>query len=418
MREKVHLQMKQQDVTRMKVAEIVRKRVGAMLILAVSTLVPMADSFFVGSWKTARQRSSARQAYDLNSAFEWLSEVRCDSPGYNNIKWLDLGAAALNQTGKVQPGKDGTLSTMPLYPLGAVYLPGPANHTLNNVEPQNLQMARDLLADDGSGAPPRFCVTLRAFDSGRIANIGAVLRILDAEEQFQDDKLVRIRLTCLAEDLVEICEIVNPEAFERENRIRKSSEYLKARVRPRIAEDNIGMDKDLEEVIAAMVNSYNMIKTIYQLQIGSDGFPPSTLFRLGNAMSTWDAITNFASEHSFWEAAQEWQSVCYTIRQGKQAMLSINRNEVMVEEASKLGPLKLPIHIEELPPHVQRQIQLMEVDAQKEYFQIEMDPCLDFQAMVSLPSHKERVLCLVQMISREKRRLEAVATESSRKARV
>jgi hypothetical protein len=166
-----------------------------------------------------------------------------------------------------------------------------------------------------------------------------------------------------------------------------------------------------------MTNNFNMIKTIYQLQIGGADFPPSALFQLGNAMSTWDAST-FSSSSMFWQAAQEWQSICYTIRQGRQAMLSINRNELMVEAAAAAkGPLKLPIHLEDLPPHVQRQVQMMEVEFQKQFFEWGMDPCLDFQALISLPSHRERVLCLAHWIARERSRLEVVATQTSKARR-
>lgn len=381
--------------------------------------------------------STARPAYDLNSAFEWLSEERHKNPGYSNIEWLDIvsssspPAETSNQkllTEQPQHNDEGLVSTstiMPLYPLGATYLPSTVNQTLNNVEPQNLQMAKDLLS---SGFPtPRFCVALRAMDTGRIANIGTVLQILEADEQFQEDgTLVRIRLTCRAEEeLVEICDIINPQAFARENRLRKSSEYLRCQVRVRQTLDNEADTHTMEEKeellkqeIETMVGNFNMIKTIYQLEIGKAEFPPSTLFQLGNAMSTWDATENFSSEAAFWASAQEWQSVCYTIRQGKQSMLSINRNELMVEAASAAGgPLKLPIHLEDLSPQVQRQIQLMEVEAQKEYFQLGMDPCLDFQALVSLPNYHDQILGLTQLISRERSRLEVLATESSRKAR-
>lgn len=280
-----------------------------------------------------------------------------------------------------------------------------------------MRMAKDLLADPSS--PPQFCVTLRALDTGRIANVGTILRIVDFEEQFQDETLARIRLTCQAEELVDIRDVTNPEAFAPENRIRRTSEYLCARVRP--LSDSSGNSQeeifDMESYVVKMVEDYNMLKTIYQLEIDSESFPPSFLFQLGNAMPAWDAATNFSCPAAFWQAAQEWQSVCYTIRQGRQSMLSSDRNELMVDAASKLGPLKLPIHLEDLPPFVRQEVQLMEVEAQRNYSELGMDPCLDFQAMMSLRSHRERLLCLTQMVSRERNRLEAVAAESSRKAR-
>lgn len=301
--------------------------------------------------------------------------------------------------------------TVPLYPLGACYLQSGINQTLNNIEPQNLKMAQDLLQQES----PLFCVTLRAMDTGRVAHIGTLMRILDADEQYVDDRLVRIRLTCRPEQLVQISEILNGEAFSLQNRLQKSSEYLQARVHPleEIMDSRDGWDY---EIVQTMIDNFNMIKTIYQLQIGGADFPPSTLFQLGNAMSTWDTST-FSSSSTFWQAAQEWQSICYTIRQGRQAMLSIHRNELMVEAAAALGPLKLPIHLEDLPPTVQRQVQMMEVEFQKQFLELGMDPCLDFQALISLPDTRKRVLCLSHWIARERRRLEVVATQMSKARR-
>ena len=98
-------------------------------------------------------------------------------------------------------------------------------------------------------------------------------------------------------------------------------------------------------------------------------------------------------------------------------MLSIHRNELMVEAAAALGPLKLPIHLEDLPPSVQRQVQMMEVEFQKQFLELGMDPCLDFQALISLPDTRKRVLCLSHWIARERRRLEVVATQMSKARR-
>jgi Lon protease-like protein len=400
--------------------EMMPKSSRQFLVTLVLT-VRLTASFYIRQF-SGHRHVTAQPAYDLNSAFEWLSDERYQHPGYENIEWLDLSSPT---EGSNERNDDGLL-TMPLYPLGATYLPSTVNQTLNNVEPQNLQMAKDLLSDEASasGLPPQFCVALRALDTGRLANIGTVLRILEADEQFRDDgTLVRIRLTCRAEKVVKICSVINPEAFAPENRMRKSSEYLRCQVQMTSLDegddDIFGENNgDLEQDIKVMVDSFNMIKTIYQLEIGKAAFPPSTLFQLGNAMSTWDATKNFSSKRAFWDSAQEWQSVCHTIRQATQAMLSINRDELMVEAASAAGgPLKLPIHLEDLSPQVRREIQLMEVAAQKEYFELGMDPCLDFQAFLSLPNNRERILLLARMISRERGRLEVVATESSQKKR-
>ncbi len=376
------------------------------VLLSVSFIILRLSTSFLLHTPYNRRLITPLTAYDLNSAFEWLSEERYQDPGYKDIQWLDLASSQdLNL-------EDDTL-ILPLYPLGASYLPSGVHQTLHNVEPQNLKMAQDLLRKDSS---PRFCVTLRATDTGRVAHIGTVMRILEADEQYRDGKLIRIRLTCCPEELVEIRGILNPEAFAPEKRLRKSSEYLQAQVRPLLDATKEDAMDGLDDKIIEMINDFNMIKTIYQLQIGAADFPPSALFQLGNAMSSWEAA-NFSSTTAFWEAAQEWQSICYTIRQGKQAMLSINRNELMVEAAAAIGPLNLPIHLEDLPPPIQRQVQVMEVEFQKEFWKLGMDPCLDFQALLSLPNHREKILLLGHLIARERSRLEAVATKMSKARR-
>ncbi len=97
--------------------------------------------------------------------------------------------------------------TVPLYPLAACYLPT-GQHQLRNIEPRNLKMANDL------GIGGRFCVVCSAVDTGRIAAVGTMFRILHMDPQTDpvSGQLLRILLTCEAEDLVNIRAIQNPKA--------------------------------------------------------------------------------------------------------------------------------------------------------------------------------------------------------------
>ncbi|KAL3904523.1 MAG: hypothetical protein SGILL_010032 [Bacillariaceae sp.] len=308
---------------------------------------------------------------------------------------------------------------MPLYPLGAVYLPteNTTNHTLNNVEPQNVRMAQDLLrkAKDNDN-PPRFCAVLRAMDSGRIASVGTIMRIVDAEEQFHygTDEIARIKLTCYAEELVEICSVKNGADWS-QKRLTKSSDYLEAKVRPTVG-GNDPSDETLEtsavrEQLWGLVKDLRTIKTMYQLDLGAKDFPPESLPKIGDAIQD-DCIGSAEDlESSFWRLAQEWQSVCYTLRQGQQSMLSAERNERMVEAAcAKGGPLKLPIQMSDLEPEERQEIQRMEMEAQDRHVELGIDPVLDFQVLVSLPSLGERIDWLGKMMTREKRRLTEAAS--------
>lgn len=410
--------------------------------------------------------ASSLDAYSLNTAFEWLWEERSHQESYNGIEWIDImDQKPLPYDDDDDDDHDGDcniVSAMPLYPLGETYLPI-GTHMLNNVEPRNIQMALDLLAlssstaefnndsinganDDGSVivvatnttiVPPRFCTVLCASDTGKVASVGTIMRIVKAEKQYSHidgrRKIARIKLTCEAEALASICEVENPTAFSRENRLRRSPEYLKARVRllenefgKGVREMNASSNEgsceqqqrqqiDLyQQALSTAANYFHTIKTMYQLEIGGDKLPPGALSTLGNAMKNWTMSakkdTNLdALADLFWKLSQEWQSVCYTVRQGKQAMLSTDRNELMVDAALKQGgPLKLPIHMEDLPPSVQREIQLMEVESQQDYCRLGLDPCLDFQALISIPHPIKRIEWLSFMISRERQRLEDI----------
>ena len=97
-------------------------------------------------------------------------------------------------------------------------------------------------------------------------------------------------------------------------------------------------------------------------------------------------------------------------------MLSANRNELMINSIT--GPLNLPIHLEDLEPTVRRKVEQMEIEAQKNYLELQMDPCLDFQVLLSLTSYRERIHWLMQRVAAERQRLETVATETSRARRL
>ena len=77
-------------------------------------------------------------AHSLITAMEALAEERSVTDlAYRDLQWFDPST----QRDDI-PTDDRISITMPLYPLPAVYLPTTAvNHTLNNVEPRNIQMA-------------------------------------------------------------------------------------------------------------------------------------------------------------------------------------------------------------------------------------------------------------------------------------
>ena len=361
-------------------------------------------SFSIGSHsftpvKVSSQRKYLLQAHNLNTAFEWLADDRENNqPYYSCLTWLDTASS-------LQGGKDGD-AEMPLYPIGATYLPSKTTHFLNNMEPRNVQMALDL-----SRLPMdrKFCVVLSAADTGRIASVGTIMSIVDIDVQrVEKDMIRKIRVTCRPEATVDIMGIINPQAASWENRIKKSPEYLKAKVRYR--NDMSGKE---EALVTSILEDYNAIRDLYLSGTGTQNLPPFAIKTLKDALSEWTE-SNFDDDTKFWTSLEQWQTLCNTVRENQQMSLSTDRNEIMVAAAcAKGGPLKLPIHEEDLPPDVRRQLQDMEVQAQQGFMDMGMDPCLDFQVLLSLPSYSAKLQFLSTMISRERQRLENLQREGS-----
>jgi Lon protease-like protein len=362
-----------------------------LLLLAATKLTSAFVSRRVPSTSSG---ATKRHAYLLNTALEWLAIERSMAQKYGNFSWFLVSD---------RPAVDDDTETMPLYPLGATYLPSRTNHTLNNVEARNIQMAQDL--QEGG----RFCVTLAASDSGRFASVGTVMRILELEPHERDGVVKRIIVKCCAEELVDIEGIINPEASGREQRLRNPSEYLKAKVQHRVVEPC--PPQEYEEIVSNIIDDYTFVRASYLDGVGTRELPPFALEHLAQALPEWKAEA-LSSDSGFWDAALVWQTLCYTVREGRQMTLSADRNELMVAAASaKGGPLKLPIHISDLSSADRFRLQELEREAQSDFFGMGLDPCLDFQVIVAMNSVSDRLYFLSKLISRERRRLEKVALE-------
>jgi hypothetical protein len=89
----------------------------------------------------------------------------------------------------------------------------------------------------------------------------------------------------------------------------------------------------------------------------------------------------------FWTMVENWQVLCYTIREYKKSMLLMNINELMIDAASKKGGmLSLPIKLKDLPTNVQSEVYRMEQDCNEDYLNCGMEPVLHFQVLLSLAS--------------------------------
>ena len=103
-----------------------------------------------------------------------------------------------------------------------------------------------------------------------------------------------------------------------------------------------------------------------------------------------------------------------TLRHGRQGMLPGDRNELMIDARDRMGgPRKLPILLSDIDPESRLEVQKLDMRFQKEHELSNMDPTLDFQVLIGLPTTKQRFDFLARLVARERSRLEALASSYS-----
>jgi hypothetical protein len=347
-----------------------------------------------------------------------------------SIEWFDPSATDNDDDDRGMTSPTQPTTILPLYPLSATYLPSRVPCTLRNTERRNLQMALDLeeqiapISDpDADAADPAklsvvlFCVVLRAIDTGRLARIGTVMRLQSLERHTRSDgTLQRIVVSCVPEDVVEIVRIENAHATSLEHRLRHPNEYLSATVRSRTAtetEPDIN-DDDLTAQIThlsqSLASNYNVVRDYYvQGGVGTwDTLPPFACAKLSESLPS-ATMHNFTTPTAFWKAAEVWQSLCETVREGQQMLLASDRNTLLVEAAiRKGGPLQLPVHVSDVSPNDRRQVEMLEEERCRRWMEMQLDPCLDFQVLLGLPTHAARLQYFESMVIREGKRLDGL----------
>lgn len=267
-----------------------------------------------------------------------------------------------------------------------------------------------------------FCASLRARDTNRIATVGTVMQLLDTEDRsivgartWPGDVLPtlnRVVANCRAVGLVDILSIEQREC--------KEDEYLIATVKfhksPReVSKDGDGNratngeSTDQQDSLARqVVEDYQTVRSIY---INSQSLASNELPKFARSavqtLPTFDA--NVVSDESeFWKLVETWQMLCNTIRQSKRTSLQSIVNEISVTIAMQAkGPLELPVKRKNLPVEVVRQLEDMEEKAAQDFILLGMDPVMDFQEIISMQNHADRVEKLATMVRRERQRLEA-----------
>eukprot|EP00591_Stephanopyxis_turris_P013705 CAMPEP_0195536578 /NCGR_PEP_ID=MMETSP0794_2-20130614/46341_1 /TAXON_ID=515487 /ORGANISM="Stephanopyxis turris, Strain CCMP 815" /LENGTH=152 /DNA_ID=CAMNT_0040670031 /DNA_START=12 /DNA_END=467 /DNA_ORIENTATION=+ len=149
-------------------------------------------------------------------------------------------------------------------------------------------------------------------------------------------------------------------------------------------------DDDYRATLSDIAKLYDEVRSIYiETEAAERELPP---FAVDAIRAIPELTVNcFGDRERFWDAVETWQTLCNTIREARRVEIQSTVNEITIDEAIKKGgPLNLPVHRETLPPTVQRQLDHMEKQAAKDFIEMGMDPCIDFQALLSCRSHSER----------------------------
>lgn len=138
------------------------------IYMALLSVVPLTLAFTSTSpriitknhaFHTFRYPSSTTMAVshsypsDLDTAYEWIANEKYSD---SSLQWFDPTELTHPSSNRfhledVEQNYVEGLSTMPLYPLGAVHIPySGVNYTLNNIEERNVNMARVSFVDIGS----------------------------------------------------------------------------------------------------------------------------------------------------------------------------------------------------------------------------------------------------------------------------
>ena len=349
---------------------------------------------------------------ELDSAYEWLARDRFinEPTKHGEIRWFNPNTVNSNcdtDLGNVD------IQRMPLYPLGAVHTPHSGdNYTIINIEPKNVKMALELL--NGKWNSTLFCATLRASDTNSIASVGTIMQIIDTDDLYgcklksgecKDEMpaLTRVVAICRAVGVADILSIDNESGYNKDD-------YLIANVIVRHDEsDENKYDDQLYPIVQQMIDDYMAVRSIYidSQSLASNELPP---FARGavQTLPTFVVDDVIHNETKFWKLVETWQMLCNTIRQSKRSKLQSIVNELSVTVAMQAeGPLELPVKRKSLPLNVQRHLEEIEQSASKDFLELGMDPILDFQEILTMQTHLDRVAKLATMIQRERSRLEA-----------
>jgi len=291
-------------------------------------------------------------------------------------------------------------TVMPLFPLGATYLPY-TNPVLNIFEPRYRKMFNDILF---SGAR-RFMVTNVEPETGRLAEVGVIFyldELKEVSEQTQD------RVKYIGQHSVvgrvKLLNVLNPSvAATRESYLRAEVEVLGEEE----GEDADEAESSTERLFLEIVDA--------QAKLGEE---PRFTQAVKNGLSF--KVGSGTDDKGLWGTIVLWQQFLEqrTAVMGQKMQREIQKgvveflkdNEIQEGVVNSRGEIRL----EDLPAPLLQEIKSIQARYREELDTMESDPYgLQFQALLQADSHAERLVIFGDILGKESRRLTARLTLQS-----
>jgi len=285
---------------------------------------------------------------------------------------------------------------MPLFPLGAAYLPY-TTPVLNIFEPRYRKMYDDILFNGAR----RFMVTNVDEETGRLAEVGVVFYLDDLKEVSQQtDDRVKFVGQHRVIGRVKLLSVLNPSA------IATRETYLRAEVC-----DVTDEVEELDEEEESAVSSLFIELVGMQKELGEEPrFTEAVKGRLSFSTGSGEDDKGLWGTILLWQQFLEQRTAVLAQRMQREIQQSVatylQQNSIRQELVNAKGEIRL----EDLPPELLQTIRNTQSRYREELEALDADPSSTiFQQLLQSASHRERLLIFRALLNKERKRLSARA---------
>lgn len=226
-------------------------------------------------------------------------------------------------------------TSMALYPLPAVYLPG-SKCMVRNIEPRNIAMCKE---------QSEFVAACVSADLNSVSSIGSILQIDDVRPAARDNSgqvlaaastsnVLEVRCTVVGRVRLVAC--ANTDAWRRPQR----DEYLVAEVEVYEDEDRPeAEDSSIRDDVATEL--YRLVDVLLEGE-GVDCMDAG--MDVSASVASLERAAELAEDGEWWAALDVWQMHCATRLAGASAMHRAERNEFVISaKMQQGGVLSIPV---------------------------------------------------------------------------